>query len=84
MHRRRILAMARLLAFAVILCTLGSCKREAPAPPPPTPERVKAGVEATVERIRKDPNMTPQQKEQAIRALYGMAGGIRTQGSGKP
>ena len=74
----------RMRVFIVLLCLMASmfgfgCKKEEPIPPP-TPERVKAGVEATAERIRKDPKLSPEEKERAIRALYGMAGHIDTSG----
>lgn len=74
-----------LFIVPVCLALVGivGCRREHEPPPPPTAEQVKAGVEQTAERIRNDPKLTPEQKEQAIRALYGMASGIRTRDSGK-
>jgi hypothetical protein len=58
---------------------VGGCKKEAKLPPPPTPEQVKSGVEQSAERVRNNPNLTPQQKEQALRLLEGMAAAAEQQ-----
>jgi len=66
--------LAALLALGV-----GGCSRGAKPPPAPTPEQVKSGVQQSMERVRNDPNLTPQQKEQALRMLEGMAASAQQQ-----
>jgi hypothetical protein len=55
------------------------CKRDAKPPPPPTPEQIKTGIEQSAERVRNDPNLTRQQKEQALRLLEGIAASAQQQ-----
>ena len=57
---------------AWLVCGIGGCKKAEKLPPPPTPEQLKSGIEDSAERVRNNPNLTPQQKEQALRLLQGM------------
>ncbi|NLH99201.1 MAG: hypothetical protein GX446_06885 [Chthonomonadales bacterium] len=67
-------------ALAVVLpAVLGGCKREGKPIPPPTPEQVQTGVEQSKERVRNNPNLTPEQKEKALRMLDDMAAAARMQ-----
>lgn len=68
------IGVAMLLAAGV-----GGCGRGAKPPPPPTAEQVTSGIQQSAERVRNDPNLTPQQKEQALRMLEAMAASARQQ-----
>ncbi|NUQ70283.1 MAG: hypothetical protein HUU17_05610 [Chthonomonadales bacterium] len=68
------------ICLAVIAAAgAGGCRKEAKPPPPPTQQQVESGLQKSVERVRNDPNLTPQQKEQALRMLEGMAAANRQQ-----
>ena len=64
------------LTTAVVFA--GGCKKETRSQPP-TPEQVRTGIEESAERVRNNPNMTAQQKEQALRLLEGMKAAAQQQ-----
>lgn len=73
-------ALAAVCLATALLSAAGGCRREAKPPAPPTPEQVKSGIQRSMERVRNDPKLTPQQKEQALRLLEGMAASAQQPG----
>ena len=60
--------MRRILAAFAVLAALTGCEGEPDAGPPPV-VRTQEMVDAQIEKIKNDPNMTAQAKEAAIRGM---------------
>jgi|GEM_PF-3043814 len=67
---KRSRASALIVAAAAMLAA-GGCRK--PPSPPPTPAQQQRAYEQQVEKIKNDPNKTPQQKEAELRLLQMLA-----------
>jgi len=66
MNNRRSLALPA--AFAALLVSLGGCEGQPDNGPPPL-VKTQESINAQIEKIKNDPNMSPQAKEAATRGI---------------